>query len=312
MKIFPKVLRPIFAAEKFILVGDPQQLAPLVRSSEARSLGADESLFERLDSSESTLVLGLQYRMNRVITKLANNLTYGGQLKCANELIEKATMVVPMKKSLQETTANVKWLAKALSTHIDQSCSLINTGDVFKIASEFAESIKDETKRVFADKTKLYVNYCEIAIVFFIVDLLVKCEVPGEAIGVIAPYRSQVETLKNVLRNHSSVEVNTVDQYQGRDKKIIIYSCTKSKMISETSKSSSLEIEILEDHRRLTVAITRAKNKLIMIGDENCLNNYTPFKDLFKHISGISKVLVEDGKLGFSWRELLNNLKVQL
>lgn len=304
----PTVIRPLLSAEKFILVGDPEQLAPLVRSSEARLSGADESLFARLDSPESTMVLGLQYRMNRVITKLANNLTYNGLLKCGSDTVEKASMKVMRVELLQEKLRSDKWLSKALSTHIDQSCTLINTGDVFQIATQFAESVKDDSKKEFADKSKLYVNFCEIAIVLHIVDLLIESGVPGESIGVIAPYRGQVEALKKVLAHNTTVEVNTVDQYQGRDKNVIIYSCTQSKNNTEASKSSS-EIEILDDRRRLTVAITRAKHKLIMIGDVNCLNNFTPFRDLFKHMNTLSKQQVEDGKLGFSWSELLKNLR---
>lgn len=304
----PTVIRPLLSADKFILVGDPQQLVPLVKSSEARLLGADESLFERLDSPESTMVLGLQYRMNRVITKLANALTYEGELKCANETVEKASMTVPNLQLLQEKMQAEKWLSRALSSHIDQSCSLINTGDVYQIATEFADSIKEDAQKVFADKSKLYVNFCEIAIVLYIVDLLIEFGVSGESIGVIAPYRGQVDALKKVLCHHTKVEVNTVDQYQGRDKKIIIYSCTQSRMNSEATKTSS-EVEILDDRRRLTVAITRAKHKLIMIGDANCLNNFTPFKDLLKSMSGLSKFQIEDGKSGFSWSRLLSNLK---
>lgn len=301
------VIRPLISAGKFILVGDPDQLAPLVRSSDGRSLGADASLFERLDSETSTFVLGLQYRMNRVITKLANNLTYNGQLKCANELIEKATMKVEDPARLSEKLKTEKWLGKALSTHIDQSCSLINTGDVYQIASQFAKTGKDESNK---DKTKLYVNFCEIAVVLHVVDLLVSCGVASGSIGVVAPYRSQVEALKKILSHNSAVEVNTVDQYQGRDKSIIIYSCTQSKLNADAPKSS--EVEILEDRRRLTVAITRAKHKLIMIGDVNCLNNHTPFRDLFKHMSGLSKFTVENGKFGFSWSKLLEDLKQKM
>lgn len=307
----PTVIRPLLSAEKFILVGDPKQLAPLVKSSDGRLLGGDESMFERLDSPESTMVLGLQYRMNRVITKLANALTYEGQLKCANDVVEKASMNVPQLELLQEQMKAEKWLSKALSPHIDQSCSLINTGDVYQIATQFADSIKDGSQKEFADKTKLYVNFCEIAIVSHIVELLIKFGVTGDFIGVIAPYRGQVDALKKILSHHKTVEVNTVDQYQGRDKEIIIYSCTQSKMSSEASKTSS-EVEILDDRRRLTVAITRAKHKLIMIGDANCLNNYTPFRDLFKHMSGLSKFQIEDKRFGFSWSRLLDSLKAKL
>lgn len=304
----PTVIRPLLSADKFVLVGDPEQLSPLVRSSEGFKCGADESLFARLDSPESTMVLGLQYRMNRVITKLANNLTYNGQLKCGNEAVEKASMKVMNLELMQEKLRSDKWLSKVLSTHIDQSCTLINTGDVYQTATQFAESVKDDSKKEFADKSKLYVNFCEIAIVLYIVDLLIECKVPGESIGVIAPYRGQVDALKKVLAHHSTVEVNTVDQYQGRDKNVIIYSCTQSKVNAEAAKSSS-EVEILDDRRRLTVAITRAKHKLIMVGDVACLNNFAPFNDLFKHMNSLSKQRVEDNKLDFSWEKLLNNLR---
>lgn len=304
----PTVLRPLLSADKFILVGDPEQLAPLVRSSEGRAMGADESLFERLDSPESTMVLGLQYRMNRVITKLANNLTYQGQLTCANEGIEKATMKVTTPELLREKLHVEKWLAKALSTHIDQSCCLINTGDVSKIATQF--NAVDAVSSEITDKTKLYVNYCEIAIVLRLVDILMECGMVGSSIGVIAPYRNQVDALKKVLCHHPTVEVNTVDQYQGRDKNVIIYSCTQSKVPTDAPKTS--DVEILEDRRRLTVAITRAKHKLVMIGDHNCLVSYTPFRDLFKHINAMSKIQVEDGKFGFAWKSLLDDLRPKL
>jgi DNA replication ATP-dependent helicase Dna2 len=167
--------------------------------------------------------------------------------------------------------------------------------------------MKIESKR----NSKLYVNYCEIAIVLHIVDLLIKSGVQGESIGIMAPYRDQVEALKKVFASHKNVEVNTVDQYQGRDKKIIIYSCTLSETTSCNSKSSS-EVEILEDRRRLTVAITRAKNKLIMVGDVNCLNKYTPFRDLFKCMCSMSKTQVQDDKLGFSWSKIMQPLKMKI
>lgn len=268
----PTVIRPLLSAEKFILVGDPKQLAPLVRSSIP---GGSESLFERLDSSQSTMVLGLQYRMNRVITKLANGLTYGGGLKCGNETVEKATMKIPL------TTAVEKWLAKALSPHIDMSCALIDTGDV----SEFIDNP--------------HVNPAEASIVVHIVELLKDAGIPSTTIGVIAPYRGQVELLRKLLLG---VEVNTVDQYQGRDKEIILYSCTQSKAKEATGT------EILEDRRRLTVAITRAKHKLIMIGDVKCLGEYAPFADLFKHLPSIAKIRVEEGKSEFSWKLLMEKV----
>lgn len=65
----------------------------------------------------------------------------------------------------------------------------------------------------------------------------------------------------------------------------------------------------MEDRRRLTVAITRSKQKLIMIGDVESLNKYSPFRDLFASMNSLSKIQLQDGKQGFSWNSLLDELK---
>lgn len=308
----PTIIRPLFSADKFVLVGDPQQLSPLVRNVECRKSGGDESLFERLDNPESTFVLGLQYRMNRVITKLANNLTYKGELKCATETVEKATMEIPDLEKFNVSIANEKWLCKILSTHIDQSCILVDTGNVQQQSVKFIKTLPKDLK-LSEERSLSYMNSCEAAIALHLVRTLKHCGVPEESIGVIAPYRSQVDLLKKSMKSFSRVEVNTVDQYQGRDKEIVIYSCTQMPSTgSENNKSASADIEILEDRKRLTVAITRAKHKLIMIGDVACLDRFTPFKDLFQHINKISKVSLSAGVFNFDWEALLNDLKINL
>lgn len=87
---------------------------------------------------------------------------------------------------------------------------------------------------------------------------------------------------------------------------IIIYSCTKSTELQHVAS----DMEILEDQRRLTVAITRSKYKLIIIGDENCLINYRPFKLLFENLSRLSKLKLINGQYGFSWDTILNYLQL--
>lgn len=64
--------------------------------------------------------------------------------------------------------------------------------------------------------------------------------------------------------------------------------------------------EILEDQRRLTVAITRAKHKLIMIGDTASLDNYRPFRTLITSMSKMNKINLVDQQQGFDWRTLLS------
>ncbi len=247
--------------------------------------------------------------MNKTIAKLANNLTYNGALKCANEVVESATMVTKNKVPVKE-----KWIGKALSTHIDQSVILLNTNNVFKRSEELSKSL--ETKKVMNDdkldtekiKSRIYSNYCEAAVVLTLVDALIHAGVIGSSIGVIATFTSQVNVLKMTL-DKFEVEVNTVDQYQGRDKSIIIYSCTKCDNPDiRTTDVITKDREILQDFRRLTVAITRSQHKLIIIGDVNSLNGYAPFQALFSHLSGMSKLDLIDGKQDFNWQTIMTSL----
>lgn len=339
----PTVLRPLFFSERFILVGDPDQLPPLIRSAEARQKGADESLFQRLDCPEATSVLTLQYRMNKTITKLANDLTYQGSLQCASNDVKMASMAnVIVQEFVKE-----KWLQRTLQTHVDQAVFLLDTMDCSDRSYNYAktkhsstcsliektfnedtltaeELIKSPTKSS-SKRLSKYTNYCEAAIVFHIVKVLLSSNYEPDRIGIIAPYRAQVELLRKLSKQHhdyyeqsfkdsdallnfSAVEVNTVDQYQGRDKDIIIYSCSRTGPVTSKSLERCRDAEILEDKRRLTVAITRSKHKLIIVGDLSCIEQYTPFQTLIQRVPGFCKLKLEDDKLGFQWSTLMEEL----
>uniref|UniRef100_A0A034WE61 DNA replication ATP-dependent helicase/nuclease n=1 Tax=Bactrocera dorsalis TaxID=27457 RepID=A0A034WE61_BACDO len=323
----PTTLRPLFFCDKFILVGDPEQLPPLIRSKEARQLGADESLFERLDTKTATAVLTLQYRMNKSITRLANELTYKGALQCASKEVELDTLQVNLSKDNEAA----KWLQRALQTHIDQAVYLLDTKDCTERLNAFNSGEKNtalecastptanEKHNKSSKRISKYTNYCEAAIIMHIVEKLLLAGYAPARIGVIAPYRAQVELLLNLTAqfelhhntgtsklSFASVEVNTVDQYQGRDKDIILFSGTRTGAVDANERAR--EAEILEDKRRLTVAITRAKRKLLLVGDAACLSKYTPFQLLLEHIPSYCKLQLEDGKLGFEWQALLNNI----
>lgn len=191
-------------------------------------MGADESLFARLDSPNATVSLTLQYRMNKTITKLANGLTYRGQLKCANAEVENATLKLKLKTKF-------KWLQKVLSPHIDQAVLFVNTGHVYDLNKQTIEGIVSQLKddkiinKQMASNVKNeknYINYCELAVILNILDELKAVGMSGEKIGIIAPYALQVDLLKGFVAKHfdSTIEVNTVDQYQGRDKEVSYHS----------------------------------------------------------------------------------------
>ena len=121
-------------------------------------------------------------------------------------------------------------------------------------------------------------NSLEATIVATIVSLQ-KSFFPEISLGVMAPYRAQVDLLTTKLSLGPAV-VNTVDQFQGRDRDVIVYSCTRS---SERSSDSSKDI--LNDMRRLNVAITRAKMKLVFIGNRRVLTKR--YESTFQKLFGI-------------------------
>lgn len=189
-----------------------------------RHLGADESLFARLDSPEATVTLTHQYRMNKTIMKLANDLTYHGALKCANDAIANATFKL-------KVCTKSKWIQRTLSPHIDQSVIFLNTGNVVEINTQSVDKIlmqnNNNGRGVLLSPTKMkstriYTNYCEVAIILALVKELKTMGLASSMIGIIAPYALQVDLLKRSVAKHfdDEIEVNTVDQYQGRDKEV--------------------------------------------------------------------------------------------
>lgn len=143
----PTILRPLLYARKFILVGDPDQPPPVIRSKEAKDFRADESLFQRLDTTEATSILTVQYRMNRGITKLANDLIYHGSLECANDDIKLASLNGLKLQKLAENYKNQKWILRVLQKHVDFSTMFLDTEDGLERSTEFSENkCKDLTE----------------------------------------------------------------------------------------------------------------------------------------------------------------------
>ncbi|TWW67273.1 ATP-dependent helicase/nuclease DNA2 DNA replication, partial [Takifugu flavidus] len=239
----PICIGPLFYAKRFVLVGDHQQLPPIVQNQEARSRGMDESLFKRLElHSEAVVQLNVQYRMNRQIMSLSNSLMYEGRLECGSERTATALITLPFLPSV----------LSELGSH--------SAADPQQDLAWIQATILPSNPVCFLD--------CSVA----------GCK-PSD-IGVIAPYRQQLRTISGLLQSSvfTGVEVNTVDRYQGRDKSLIILSFVRS-----TTAEGTLG-ELLKDWRRLNVAITRAKNKLLMVGSATTLQRYSPVEKLLNHL----------------------------
>lgn len=159
--------------------------------------------------------------MNKVITKLANDLTYHGALKCADEKVANGTLNF-------KSSSKLKWIQRTLSSHIDQSVIYLNTANVFDMNQRFIDEMhkkcdsKVQQSPSKLKSTRTYSNYCEAAIILQIVKELKAANVDSNMIGIIAPYAMQVSLLRKSVRQlfDEDIEVNTIDQYQGRDKEV--------------------------------------------------------------------------------------------
>uniref|UniRef100_A0A672Y999 DNA replication ATP-dependent helicase/nuclease n=1 Tax=Sphaeramia orbicularis TaxID=375764 RepID=A0A672Y999_9TELE len=264
----PICLGPLFYAKRFVLVGDHQQLPPIVQNQEARSLGMDESLFKRLEChSEAVVQLNVQYRMNRQIMSLSNCLMYDGRLECGSERTASALLTLPFLLSVQSE------LSSYSQTHPQHNLSwiqdsLLPTNPVCFLDCSMVPALESVEQGGVSNQT-------EAALIRVLLSLLIKAGCKPSDIGVIAPYRQQLKTISALLQSSAftGVEVNTVDRYQGRDKSAIVLSFVKSTLG-----------ELLKDWRRLNVAITRAKHKLLMVGSTSTLRRYAPVEKLLSHL----------------------------
>ncbi|XP_026250456.1 DNA replication ATP-dependent helicase/nuclease DNA2 [Urocitellus parryii] len=273
----PVCLGPLFFAQRFVLVGDHQQLPPLVLNPEASALGMSESLFKRLEKNQNAVVqLTVQYRMNSKIMSLSNKLTYDGKLECGSDKVANAVINLPHFKDVKlelEFYADYSdnpWLIGVFEPN--NPVCFLNTEKV-----PAPEQV---------DKGGVS-NVTEAKLIVFLTSMFIKAGCNPSDIGIIAPYRQQLKIINDLLE-HSSVkmvEVNTVDKYQGRDKRIILVSFVRS------NKDGTLG-ELLKDWRRLNVAITRAKHKLILLGCVSSLKRYPPLEKLFCYLNA-EKLIID-------------------
>jgi DNA replication ATP-dependent helicase Dna2 len=265
----PVCLGPIRLARTFILVGDHNQLPPLVQNEEARTGGLDISLFKLLSDTHPSAVVYLehQYRMCSDVMALSNGLIYAGRLKCGSQEVADRKIIIPNINALNlhhhkpstllrsqrsicaAPTRGRCWLRDILDPEI--KVAFINTDPLLPISREEA-------------KGNRIVNLTEAALVTQLVTSLLTIGVPASSIGVMTHYRSQLALLKNNLRAHTDVEMHTADRFQGRDKEVIILSLVRSNGARSIG-------ELLKDWRRINVAFTRAKTKLLVVGSRETL-----------------------------------------
>ncbi len=245
---------PFLFADKMVLAGDHKQLHPTVFSDEAKKGGLNVSLFERfiekLDEDHKT-TLRVQYRMNEKIMNFSSQEFYENKLIADKSV---ASHVLSDLKGVQfkdeGDDAPVLFIDTAGRGFEEQR----KKGSESRYNPEEAQLVTQELKK------------------------LLDAGVLPEDVCVISPYRAQVKFIARQIDNRK-IEVNSIDGFQGREKEVVIISLVRS--------NTEGELGFLVDTRRMNVALTRAKRKLIVIGDSATLSSLPFYKKWLKYVESI-------------------------
>lgn len=254
---------PITKAERVIFAGDHCQLPPTVKSKKAEAGGLKTSLFEKcIERQNVDVMLDVQYRMNEEIMSFSNQQFYNNDLKAH----------ASVKERVLSSESDYEYLNKAVHFIDTAGCG-------------YNETLNPETLSVANyDEARLMLNHLLL--------LLQQCQLELKekgipSIGIISPYKEQVQYIKeqiNIREDFTnylkSISVKTIDGFQGQEKDIIYISLVRS---NETG-----EIGFLSDIRRMNVAITRAKKKLVVFGDSATLSNHSFYRKFLEYVEKIN------------------------
>ncbi len=257
---------PIRRVSRVILAGDHCQLPPTVKSFAALKAGLGKTLMERIveNKPEVVTLLKMQYRMNEEIMRFSSDWFYGNQVESAPEVKYRSIL------------------------DLDIPMSWIDTSQF-----EFPEDSDISFKETFVGESFGRINKAEAELTLLALEQyfekIGKARILDERldVGVISPYRAQVQYLRRLLKNKEFfkpfrhlISVNTVDGFQGQERDIILISLVRA--------NDEGQIGFLRDLRRMNVAITRARMKLIILGDASTMTRHPFYKKLYEYIDALS------------------------
>ena len=250
----PSVWQAVLRAEKLILAGDHCQLPPTVLSDQAAARGMKDSLMQRLIQRDGESIyrqLTVQYRMHESIMQFSSNTFYDGKLIADASIRKHRLCDLPDVVDMPLTNAPLEFIDTA--------------------GAEFDEQLEPD------GESKL--NPKEADLVIQLIGDLIEAGVSPAEMGIIAPYAAQVRLLRGKL-NVIGLEIDTVDGFQGREKEVIIVTMVRS--------NDNREIGFLADTRRTNVALTRARRKLIVIGDSATLASHQFYANMLEHFESLN------------------------
>ena len=249
---------PIRKVSRVIFAGDHQQLPPTVKSIAALKAGLGKTLMERIVENKPEIVtlLQVQYRMNDQIMQFSSREFYNGMLQTAPEIKYRGIL------------------------DYDNPMSWYNTDDLPDEIESKEEFVGESFGRINKAEAELTLQHLELYY-----GRIGKQRILDERIdvGIISPYRAQVQLLRRMIKKREFfkpyrhlISVNTVDGFQGQERDVIILSLVRS--------NDEGQIGFLRDLRRMNVAITRARMKLIILGSVDTLTKHPFYKRLYEYI----------------------------
>ena len=251
----------IAKANRVIFAGDHCQLPPTVKCLEAIKGGLARTLMERIVQSNPQVVtlLKVQYRMNDDIMRFSSDWFYNGELESAPEV---------KYRNILDYDRPMTWIDTGA---LDIDCKEELVGETYGRINRVEAQLTIDTLRQYFER-------------------LGRQRVLDERldVGIISPYRAQVQYLRRLLRKNAYfkplrhlISVNTVDGFQGQERDIIVISLVRN--------NDEGQIGFLRDLRRMNVAITRARMKLFILGDSTTMTKHPFYRMLYRYIKDLEQ-----------------------
>ena len=280
---------PMKRASRVILAGDHCQLPPTVKSIAALRAGLGKTLMERIAENKPEVVtlLKIQYRMNDEIMRFSSDWFYGGKVESAPQIKYRSvldydhpiTWIDTSNEENQITIEGEDSPEDSASVSSSESAANQNSDLNFKeqfVGESFGRINKAEAELTLLTLAEYFTKISKRRVLEERID-----------VGIISPYRAQVQYLKKLIKKYEFfkpyrrlISVNTVDGFQGQERDVILISLVRS--------NDEGQIGFLKDLRRMNVAMTRARMKLIILGNKETMTKHPFYKKLWEYVEAIN------------------------